>query len=192
MAYSWDNRVKFVVRYMYDIDNNGFLDKRDFDCLALKVTVIEGKGEWDQNAYEANKAIMDALWLEIAELADFNKDQEVSVEEFKAAIKQHCSGKGFSEFPSAFRGFIANDFKTMDINGDGFVGIDEFRLSVVSRTAVADIKLIDDSYNSLVSEEDKAAGGISLKRYQDLYADFISNPDENSPSRHLFGPLSIV
>merc|ERR1712107_754848 len=46
MAYSWDNRVKFVVRYMYDIDNNGFLDKNDFECLAVRNTVIEGKGDW--------------------------------------------------------------------------------------------------------------------------------------------------
>ena len=36
MAYSWDNRVKFVVRFMYDIDNNGFLDKNDFECLAVR------------------------------------------------------------------------------------------------------------------------------------------------------------
>merc|ERR1711955_159351 len=46
MAYSWDNRVKFVVRYMYDIDNNGFLDKNDFECLAVRNTVIETKGKW--------------------------------------------------------------------------------------------------------------------------------------------------
>ena len=37
MAYSWDNRVKFVVRYMYDIDGNGTLDKSDFECLAGKI-----------------------------------------------------------------------------------------------------------------------------------------------------------
>ena len=41
MAYSWDNRVKFVVRYMYDIDGNGTLDKSDFECLAVRNTVIE-------------------------------------------------------------------------------------------------------------------------------------------------------
>merc|ERR1712122_409722 len=47
MAYSWDNRVKFVVRFMYDIDNNGFLDKNDFECLAVRNTIIESKGKWD-------------------------------------------------------------------------------------------------------------------------------------------------
>ena len=75
MAYSWDNRVKFVVRYMYDIDNNGFLDKNDFECLAVRNTVIEGKGEWSEDTYKKNKDVMQNLWNEIAELADFNKVQ---------------------------------------------------------------------------------------------------------------------
>ena len=73
MAYSWDNRVKFVVRYMYDIDNNGFLDKNDFECLAVRNTVIEGKGDWNEATFKKNQEVMANLWNEIAELADFNK-----------------------------------------------------------------------------------------------------------------------
>jgi hypothetical protein len=37
--------------------------------------------------------------------------------------------------------------------------------------------------------EDKAAGGISLPRYQELYAQFIGNPDEKCNAVNLFGPL---
>ena len=73
MAYSWDNRVKFVVRYMYDIDGNGALDKNDFECLAVRNTVIEGKGEWNEATFKKNQEVMANLWNEIAELADFNK-----------------------------------------------------------------------------------------------------------------------
>lgn len=73
MAYSWDNRVKFVVRYMYDIDGNGSLDKNDFECLAVRNTVIEGKGEWNEATFKKNQEVMANLWNEIAELADFNK-----------------------------------------------------------------------------------------------------------------------
>jgi hypothetical protein len=32
---------------MYDIDNNGVLDKTDFEHLAVKNTIMEGKGKWD-------------------------------------------------------------------------------------------------------------------------------------------------
>ncbi len=73
MAYTWDNRVRFVVRYMYDVDNNGLLDKNDFACLAVRNTVLEGKGQWDDARFKANQKVMHDLWNEIAELADFNK-----------------------------------------------------------------------------------------------------------------------
>jgi hypothetical protein len=36
---------------MYDIDNNGVLDKTDFEHLAVKNTIMEGKGKWDDARY---------------------------------------------------------------------------------------------------------------------------------------------
>jgi len=192
MAYSWDNRVKYVVRYMYDIDNNGFLDKNDFACLAVRNTLIEGHGEFCPEAFAANQKIMMNLWNEIAELADFNKDGEVTVDEFKQAVQKHCQAKNYATFPGAFKTFISSQFKTVDVNGDGMVGIDEYRLDCITRSAFADVKEIDDAYNKLVTAADTAAGGISLTRYEELYAQFISNPDESCSACYLFGPLKVV
>ncbi len=117
MAYTWDNRVKFVVRYMYDIDNNGFLDKNDFECLAVRNTVIETKGQWGEENYRKNRKVMEDLWNQIAELADFNRDGEVTVDEFKRGIQVSCKGKSYKEFPQAFKFFIDSSFRTIDING---------------------------------------------------------------------------
>merc|ERR1712011_7202 len=118
MAYSWDNRVKFVVRYMYDIDNNGFLDKNDFECLAVRNTVIEGKGDWNEATFKKNQEVMANLWNEIAELADFNKDGDVSNEEFMKAVQKNCMGKSFAEFPEGFKAFVETYFRTIDVDGD--------------------------------------------------------------------------
>ncbi|KAG8034276.1 hypothetical protein G9C98_001360 [Cotesia typhae] len=111
MAYSWDNRVSFVVKALYDIDNNGVLNQHDFECMALKMTLMEGKGDFNYNRYQENLHIMLSLWEEIAELADFNKD------------------------------------------------------------------------------DDRKRGGLTLARFQELYAQFLGNPDETCPAVHLFGPL---
>jgi len=192
MAYSWDNRVKYIVRYMYDIDNNGLLDKNDFDCLAVRVTLIEARGEFPAEKFAENQKVMANLWCELAELADFNKDGEVSVEEFKQAVQTHCKGKKFDAFPAAFKSFICNQFKTVDVNGDGVVGVDEYRLDCITRSAFADVKEIDDAFGKLCNDADKAAGGINKERYQELYADFISNPDESCNACYLFGPLKVV
>merc|ERR1711953_862687 len=148
MAYSWDNRVKFVVKYMYDIDNNGSLDKNDFECLAVRNTVVETKGKWSEDVYKKNQEIMSNLWAEIAELADFNKDGEVSV--------------------------------------------DEYRCDCVKRMAYKSIKELDDAFEKLLTEDDKKKGGITLERYQELYAHFIGNPDETCAATLLFGPLEVI
>jgi len=118
MAYSWDNRVKFVVRYMYDIDGNGTLDKSDFECLAVRNTVIEGKGDWNEATFKKNQEVMANLWNEIAELADFNKDGEVDGKEFADAVQKNCMNKPFAELPAAFKAFIHEAFKSIDVDGN--------------------------------------------------------------------------
>jgi len=192
MAYSWDNRVKFVVRYMYDIDGNGSLDKNDFECLAVRNTVIEGKGDWNEATFKKNQEVMANLWNEIAELADFNKDGEVSTEEFMKGIAVSCKGKGFSDLPEAFKFFISSQFRTIDVDGDGSVGLTEFRVDCVNRMAYKNIADLDAAYNKLLNDEDKKVGGITLARYQELYAQFIGNPDESCPAVNLFGPLEVI
>jgi len=188
MAYSHDNRVRYVVRYLYDIDNNGVLDKNDFKCLAVRNTILESHGDFPADKFAKNCKVMDDLWNEIAELADFDKNGEVDVDEFKQAVLQHCVGKDYASFPPMFKVFIENQFKAVDINGDGTVGLDEFRQDCITRGAFQDIAEIDFAYNKLVNDADKAAGGITLQRYEELYAQFIGKKEEG-PYMYLFGPL---
>jgi len=188
MAYTHDNRVKYVVRYLYDIDNNGVLDKNDFKCLAVRNTIVEAKGEFPAERFEANCKIMENLWNEIAELADFDKNGEVDADEFKKAVQDNCVGKSYDTFPPMFKVFIENQFKAIDINSDGTVGLDEFRQDVITRGAYADIAEIDDTFNKLVNAADMDAGGITLPRYKELYAQYLGNK-EDGPYMYLFGPL---
>jgi len=188
MAYSHDNRVKYVVRYLYDIDNNGVLDKNDFKCLAVRNTIVETKGDFPAERFAQNAKIMEDLWNEIAQLADFDKNGEVDVDEFKKAVQDHCVGKDYGSFPPAFKCFIENQFKSIDIDGDGTIGQNEYRQDVITRGAYGDVAEIDNAYNSLATDADKAAGGITLDRYKALYAEFIGSKDETN-AKFLFGPL---
>lgn len=56
-----------------DIDNNGYLDAHDFQCLALRTCVLEGKGDCSSSRLQKYQHIMLSLWEEIAQLADFDK-----------------------------------------------------------------------------------------------------------------------
>lgn len=96
--------------------------------MALKMTLIEGKGEFNYNRYQENLHIMLSLWEEIAELADFNKvefgshspqtDGIVTIEEFKEAVQRSCVGRPYHDFPQAMKMFIDSHFKLIDLNGE--------------------------------------------------------------------------
>ncbi|XP_020285914.1 sarcoplasmic calcium-binding protein 1 isoform X2 [Pseudomyrmex gracilis] len=189
MAYSWDDRVNFIVKFLYDIDNNGQLDKHDFECMALRMTLIEGKGDFNYNRYQENLHIMHSLWEEIADLADFDKDGLVTIEEFKRAVQNSCVGRSFNDFPQAMKKFIDSHFKIIDINEDGVIGAEEFRYDCISRIAVDNIDILDKAYQNLLNDDDRKRGGLTLSRYQELYAQFLGNPDENCPAIYLFGPI---
>merc|ERR1712223_1276854 len=172
---------------MYDIDNNGSLDKNDFECLAVRNTVIEGKGAWDEAKYKENSEIMAKLWNEIADLADFDKDGE-----FIKAIRTTALGKGYDGLPACLKTFIGAMFKTIDIDGDGNIGIEEYRQDCVKRMAYSDIKQLDEAYVKLAAD---CPDGITLAKYQELYAGFIAN--ENAANAdlaclYLFGPLQEI
>ncbi|XP_044758393.1 sarcoplasmic calcium-binding protein 1 isoform X1 [Coccinella septempunctata] len=194
MAYSWDNRVSFVIKYLYDVDNNGYLDERDFACLALRATIVDGKGEFSHSRLQEYQHIMMSLWEEIAELADFNKDLlqdgKISVEEFKQAVQQCCVGRRYEEFPQSMKMFIDTNFKMVDMNDDGVIEADEFRFNCIMRFAIDDVEAVDDAFDRLLSDDDRRRGGLTLSRYQELYAQFLGNPDENCCAIYLFGPLS--
>ncbi|XP_026756230.1 sarcoplasmic calcium-binding protein, alpha chain isoform X2 [Galleria mellonella] len=191
MAYTWDNRVSFVVRYLYDIDNNGYLDSHDFQCLALRSCVLEGKGDCSAARLQKYQHIMLSLWEEIAQLADFDKDGMITVEEFKQAVKNSCVGKKYEDFPQAMKAFIESNFKMIDINQDGVIGIEEFRYDCVQRMVVEDIKVIDDAFNSLLNDDDRKKGGITVSRYQELFAQFLGDITDSCQAKYLFGPLEI-
>jgi hypothetical protein len=69
-------RIQNIYIFIYifpDIDNNGYLDAHDFQCLALRSCVLEGKGDCSAARLQKYQHIMLSLWEEIAQLADFDK-----------------------------------------------------------------------------------------------------------------------
>lgn len=56
-----------------DIDNNGVLDENDFQCMAVRACVVEGKGDCSAARLADYKKLMQNLWVEISDIADDDK-----------------------------------------------------------------------------------------------------------------------
>lgn len=85
----------------------------------------------------------------------------ISVEEFKTAVKNSCVGKKYDEFPQAMKAFIESNFKMIDINADGVIGVEEYRYDCVQRMVVDDIKVIDDAFSSLLNVSFSAPANLA-------------------------------
>lgn len=65
--------ITIIINLPTDIDNNGFLDSNDFECMALRACIIEGKGDFTPAKLAEYQHIMHSLWEEISDMADFDK-----------------------------------------------------------------------------------------------------------------------
>lgn len=43
----------------------------------------------------------------------------------------------------------------------------------------------------MLQDDDRRKGGIALSRYQELFAQFLSDQSEDCPAKLLFGPLEL-
>jgi hypothetical protein len=49
------------------------------------------------------------------------------------------------------KAFIDVNFKLMDINNDGVLGLEEFRYNCITRMAVDEVKSIDEAFTQLLN-----------------------------------------
>jgi Ca2+-binding EF-hand superfamily protein len=65
-------------------------------------------------------------------------------------LANQLTSLGFAH-SQAMRAFIEANFKMMDINSDGVIGLEEFRYNCIQRLATDEIKVVDDAFNALLN-----------------------------------------
>ena len=48
--------------YLLHLYSNGYLNEHDFDCLAVKFTLLEGRGQWDKARSVIARTRVTTVW----------------------------------------------------------------------------------------------------------------------------------
>lgn len=61
-------------------------------------------------------------------------------------------------------------FNTIDADGDGFIGLEEFRYDVVNRQPVHSIEEVDRAFEKISD-----GGGVTRAQYENMFARYLGS-----------------
>ena len=164
----------------YDVDKNGYIERKDYLLFARRLANVRG---WQEGSprYEMLAGRYDAEWQVLSSFADTNADARVSLDEwysyhdhiFYVDLK-HRAGEG---------DIISTIFETLDANGDGFISETEFRTFYQIHDNSPD--LATQMFHRLDLNGD---GVLSRKEITRLYREFAHSNDPAALGNWFFGP----
>lgn len=101
---------------LYDTDQNGYLEKSDFDRIVGRIAELYKLAPASAE-YKNMVAKYDSSWNQLRGLADQNRDKRITLEEFLSAHDKLLGNKIF--FPLIIRGLTESVIKLMDRDQDG-------------------------------------------------------------------------
>merc|ERR1711997_429044 len=120
---------------MYDIDGNGSLDKNDFECLAVATPSSRARVTGTRPPSKRTRRSWLTCGMKSLSWPISTRTVKLTQRNLLTLSKKNCMNKPFGEMPGAFKAFIDQYFKSIDVDGDGSVGLTEFRVDCVNRMA---------------------------------------------------------
>ncbi len=167
----------------YDSDQDGYIERSDFELAAARTTAAFGVSEDDRRARRFREHLL-GVWDHLSAVTDTNDDGRISVVEYKAAF-----AKGLLERPEAFDDvyvpYLDALLAVADHDGDGQLDADEY-----VRWTTAWIKLPEADARAVHARLDHDGDG--LIGAEDLLAAiraFYFSEDQDGPGAWLLGAL---
>ncbi|WP_439659343.1 EF-hand domain-containing protein [Lentzea sp. HUAS TT2] len=167
----------------YDSDQDGYVNRADFELAASRTTAAFGLSENDRTARRFHEHLL-GVWDHLSAMTDTNDDGRISVDEYKAAF-----AKGLLERPEAFDDvyvpYLDALMAVADQDGDGHLGVDEYMrwttawINLPEADARAVHARLDHDGDGLIGTEDLLA---AIRAY-------YFSEDLDGPGAWLLGPL---
>jgi len=163
----------------FDTNASKDIDSGDFHLITRHVKTIYGA---DSEQMTLAHGAMNSLWDGLIKLADKNKDQKISLDEWVLMLKL-SQGKE----PQWFTDYIVFLFKLFDVSADKKLDIEEFRDGMgaygISREDAGEaFKKI-----SVDSKTKNPVPSFDLAQFKALWHEYFYSTDANALGNHLFG-----
>ena len=172
-----------LTRYfeMYDIDDDGVVDRRDFERIIENVRFLHGVPQTSPVFTSLQAAYMDQ-WHALMVSADIDENGSVDPDEWVAYFTGVIGDQELYE--AAVTNLVFGLLSVFDTNGDGVLGADEFVnfYGLFGRSAA----LARQVFIELDRDFD---GKISMEELMVMAEGFFRSDDPDAPGNSLFGPL---
>jgi Ca2+-binding EF-hand superfamily protein len=167
----------------YDSDQDGFIDRSDFERAGSRTTAAFGLSDDDLRARRFHEHLL-GVWDHLSAVTDSNDDERISLVEYKAAFAQRLLERPES-FDDGYMPFLDTLMAVADHDDDGHLGVDEYvrwsgaLMNLPEADARVVHKRLDHDGDGLISSDDLLA---ALRAY-------YFSEDLDGPGSWLFGPL---
>ncbi len=177
MASEFQKRKVAGVFYALDVDQDGYLEEEDFQCLTDRWNEIRGYQPGTPE-FERITAVMMGWWQALLAASDQDRDDRVTLDEVMLVVDQLPMVRDQVEATANAM------FDVVDENGNGEVSPAEYNQMI---EAWKGFKVETDGvFRFLDADGD---GHISRSEFVDLWAEFWIGDDQAAPSNWVFGPF---
>jgi len=168
-----------VFNAFFDCDKSRTVDKHDFYLVTRKVRDIYG-AESAQMTYA--KESLNALWDGLLQLADKDKNEVVTLDEFINALKT-TNEKMDSPW---FNNYLTYMFKLFDVSADNVLDISEYTDGMCAY-GISETDAKEAFTRFAVDERGKPIRKIALPQFKRLWSDYFHSTDPKVLGNNLFG-----
>ncbi|PPK63194.1 EF-hand domain-containing protein [Actinokineospora auranticolor] len=175
MTSDLQQRKTALVFTAMDADNDGYLERADFEALTDRWTTIRG-----QAGSARLREIMMGWWDALRAMCDADGDQRVTLAEVWSVVDN------LGSMLDRVAATADSMFEAVDEDGDGRVTAAEYARMIRAWTGRA--TPTDAAFARLDTDGD---GFVSRSEFTAHWVEFWAGDDEDAPGTHLFGELGV-
>ena len=163
----------------YDANGDGVITVEDFFLIGNRMCEAMSVAEGSQ-AYNTVIRRYKLVWERLAGAADTNMDGEVSLAEWLAWYEALINSE--DAYQAHRTEFFEQGFKALDVNNDGYMSYDEYKLSLKAYNVDASEDEIKEAFAIMDMDGD---GVISRDETEKLFDQFYHSNDPQAPGNFM-------